>query len=372
MHFFLDILDGMCRGGAKVLLVTHAVPGVTEYVSALVRRDRLVGVIPKPNTADKKTLQELTALTSVFSVKRSDIDTRSAAYLSLLDHLGVAGKFVIVDMGGYFADAICQFPEPIKRNLIGVVEDTENGHQRYERTFARLPPPQMHLSKPVVSVARSALKDPEDFLVGQAVVFSADAALRGQNVILPSMKTVVFGYGKVGSSIAQCLKQRGAIVSICESDPAREALALAHGFQVYMKDDALRRAELIFCATGNHCIGMQDFAHTTSRKFVFCATSADDELVDFDAIKDAMEPSGIWGIARTPNRGTIAICNRGHSVNFLHNGSLGPYVKLVQAELLVAASRVDRFLPGEISELDRSSRTSISKVWLKHHVNAVN
>ncbi|WP_347555411.1 NAD-binding protein [Robbsia sp. KACC 23696] len=372
MHFFLDILDGMCDGGAKVLLVTHAVPGVSEYVTAMVRRDRLIGVIPKPNTADKRTLQQLASLTAVFNVSRSDIDNRSTRYLDLLAHLDAAGKFVIVDMGGYFADAVSHFPEKIQRNLIGIVEDTENGHQRYERTFARLPAAPMGLSKPVVSVARSALKEPEDFLVGQAVVFSADAALRRQNVILPAMKTVVFGYGKVGSSIAQCLKQRGAIVFVCERDPAREALALAHGFQVFPKDDALRRAELIFCATGNHCIGMQDFDRTSSRKYVFCATSGDDELEDFDAIKRVMDPTGIWGIVQTPCRGTVSICNHGHSVNFLHNGSLGPYVKLVQAELLVAASRVDRFLPGEISELDRSSRASISKVWLKHHMNAVN
>ncbi|KKB64489.1 hypothetical protein WM40_06330 [Robbsia andropogonis] len=372
MHFFLDILDGMCLGGAKVLLVTHAVPGVTDYVLAMSRRDRVIGVIPKPNTIDPQTLQAVSEITPVFNVRREDIDARNDSYCTLLSHLEAAGKFVIIDMGGYFAEAVSAFPDSIKRNLIGIVEDTENGHQRYERAFARLGDADDRVAKPVISVARSALKDPEDFLVGQAVVFSADAALRQGNVILPSMKTVVFGYGKVGSSIAQCLKMRGAIVSICESDPAREALALAHGFQVFGKDDALSHAELIFCATGNHCIGMQDFGRTDSRKYVFCATSADDELKDFEDIRRIMEPSGIWGVARTGNRGMIYFCNRGNSVNFLHNGSVGPYVKLVQAELLVAASRIDQFVPGRISELDRSSRTSISKVWLKHHVSTLN
>ena len=53
-----------------------------------------------------------------------------------------------------------------------MVEDTENGLRRYLGAWK---PP-----CPVFSVARSPLKDPEDYLVGQSVVFSAEALLRGR------------------------------------------------------------------------------------------------------------------------------------------------------------------------------------------------
>jgi hypothetical protein len=50
---------------------------------------------------------------------------------------------------------------------------TENGLHRY---LCHEKPP-----CPVFSVARSPLKDSEDYLVGQSVVFSAEALLRGRS-----------------------------------------------------------------------------------------------------------------------------------------------------------------------------------------------
>lgn len=102
-------------------------------------------------------------------------------------------------------------------NLVGIVEDTENGYQKYQskiqtaRDARRL--------CPIVSVARSSLKLPEDFLVGQAIVFSAESVLREQKQVLAGKQAMVIGYGKIGSSIATTLPAKGVRVAIAEADP---------------------------------------------------------------------------------------------------------------------------------------------------------
>lgn len=76
----------------------------------------------------------------------------------------------MLDVGGYFAGVLDHLCAQFSGKIAGVVEDTENGHQRYAE-LDKLP-------CPVFSVARSPLKDPEDYLVGQSVVFSTDRRRR--------------------------------------------------------------------------------------------------------------------------------------------------------------------------------------------------
>jgi len=70
-------------------------------------------------------------------------------------------------------------------------------------------------------VARSPLKDPEDFLVGQSVVFSTEALMRGRGDILHGRPALVIGFGKLGSSIARLLHAKGVQVTVYDIDPIR-------------------------------------------------------------------------------------------------------------------------------------------------------
>lgn len=69
---------------------------------------------------------------------------------------------------------------------------------------------------PVISVARSPLKDPEDYLVGQSVVFSTEAVMRGRGDILHGRPSLVIGFGKLGSSIARLLQAKGVHVTVLD------------------------------------------------------------------------------------------------------------------------------------------------------------
>jgi adenosylhomocysteinase len=84
----------------------------------------------------------------------------------------------------------------------------------------------------VFSVARSPLKHPEDFLVGQSVVFSGEALVRGHGEILPRGEACVVGFGKLGNSIARILHAKHVRVTVYDEDPVRTTQALAQGFRV--------------------------------------------------------------------------------------------------------------------------------------------
>lgn len=64
-----------------------------------------------------------------------------------------------MEIGGYFAPVLQDLRTEFAQDFLGVVEDTEIGHRRYQEA--------QPLPCPVVSVARSTLKAAEDSLVGR-------------------------------------------------------------------------------------------------------------------------------------------------------------------------------------------------------------
>lgn len=174
-------------------------------------------------------------------------------------------------MGGYFAPSLHALCERFSGSIVGVVEDTENGHRRYA-SLDKLP-------CPVVSVARSPLKEPEDFLVGQSVVFSTEALMRSRGDILYGRAALVIGFGKLGSSIARLLHAKGVRVTVHDIDPVRRTQALSQGFAVARALEAgLEGAGLVLCASGALSLRGEAFGRLRNGAYVATVTSSEDEL----------------------------------------------------------------------------------------------
>lgn len=123
------------------------------------------------------------------------------------------GPLLIVDIGGYFAKAVPKICAMVQSGkIIGIVEDTENGHQRY---FAAL----RDHDVAVWSVARSTLKQTEDYNVGKSLVRAADSIMRKD--LMQRLEDYacigVIGFGKIGSSIAQHLRSLN-VAQVCVYD----------------------------------------------------------------------------------------------------------------------------------------------------------
>jgi adenosylhomocysteinase len=270
-------------------------------------------------------------------------------------------RLVLLDVGGYFAPTLNALGDRFSGTVLGVVEDTENGHKRYA-DLDKLP-------CPVVSVARSPLKDPEDFLVGQSVVFSTEALMRERGDILHGRPALVIGFGKLGSSIARLLHAKGVQVTVHDIDPIRRAQALSQGFTVARdRDNALHSAGLVLCATGAISLRSEDFSTLRNGAYVATVTSSEDEL-------DLASLPGVYDRSRDTEHITryqttghyFYLLNGGNAVNFLHGASVGPFIFLVQAEILAAIRMLARAdLPAGVHEVPAADRTLIADTWLTY------
>ena len=368
--FFSMIFQHAPADVESIVIVTHLVPDVDEFVLALHERVPVSAVIPKPSSLNQSVLSRIQRDVPVLNYTRSTIASQPTAFLSDLKTRVAGKRFAIIDTGGYFTHVLDDMVKSNEFNLAGIVEDTENGHKKYESFLARHAE-QRELPFPILSVARSKLKEPEDFLVGQAVVFSADALLRECGILLTGKLAAVLGYGKIGSSIAANLRAKGVRVDVHDSNPVRQALACAHGYSLRARATLLSQADVIFGATGNKSVRAADFEAMKEGAFIFTATSGDDEIDGYHEILARRRPSPLHPRvgALASSKGATYLCNDGNAINFMHGGVLGPFIKLVQAELIFALSQLDTAHRDRIRHLSDESKRFIADLWLSyfHH-----
>lgn len=362
--FFQSLAPNDTYSDLSVVCVMHLVPGTRIFFSGLSKVANVPLILAKPKSKDENETEWLEGNGfSVFDLCRERFADSDFVVDLLNEHVNT-DKLIIVDIGGYFASHLDALKTKLNSRLIGIIEDTENGHKRYSTV--------KNSRIPLVSVARSELKNSEDFLVGQSIVFSAEAILRDFDSILNGRKAVVMGYGKIGRSIALHLRSRHITTTVVETNPVRAIEAKAHGFSVMAKMQALQTSNLIFCATGNRCLEGEDFDRfLTNGSYIISVTSADDELnldsVSNDYVKKAVSDH-IEVFERQGHY--FYLVNKGNAVNFVHKGRLGAFIYPVQGELMRAVLYLyEKDIDGceaidfELEELPESIKLSIAQSW---------
>lgn len=357
-HFFEDIQPEY-NANLNLVVVTHLLDMPTCYLDCLERFGRVSMVIPKPRSIDHNTLELVEKKFPVVIKKRDHLQSPEVAAAILNDHVPT-GDLIIIDIGGYFAASVSQLPEKLHANLKGIVEITENGHQRY----SSLP----ELTVPVISIARSPLKGPEDYLTGQSIVYSSEALMRQCHHIMNGGNAVVFGYGKIGSSIAKALHAKNINTKIVEIDPIRAIEARSRGFDLIQKDEALQHSDVIFCATGNQSLSNHDFSRIKNGAFIFSVTSSDDEL-DLKRADSSFNITPVTEhVSQYERLGQyFYLGNHGNAINFIHNAEVGPYIYLVQGEAIMAVDYLQNHsLEKGMANLSVAQRRKLATSWLAH------
>ncbi|MET9602462.1 adenosylhomocysteinase [Streptomyces sp. NPDC006459] len=343
------------------LLITHLLPERPAFVGAVGKVSHLRAVLPKPKSIHVSARREIERTVACDELSRdmfSDPDTA----VMYLENRAAGESVVLLDVGGYFAPSLDELCEQFSGTILGVVEDTENGHKRYAERDK--------LPCPVVSVARSPLKDPEDFLVGQSVVFSAEALLRQRGDILHGRPALVLGFGKLGSSIARLLHVKGVRVIVYDIDPVRRAQAMSQGFEVARdRDRAIAAAGLVLCATGALSLHGEDFPQLKNGAYVATVTSSEDELELSSLPSGYVRDSAGEHVSRYSTTGHyFYLLNGGEAVNFIHGASVGPFIFLVQAEILAGAAMLARGgLDAAMYEVPTADREAIAATWLHYY-----
>jgi adenosylhomocysteinase len=363
--FFHSLIDPLrYRGIDSVMVVIHASVEVERFLEAISQFSRIAGVIPKNSSKKFSNLLDLKQSYPVIDVDRDHIKNSSSHFINVLDELTKGERFAVIDIGGYFSPITVDLVARFGQRLIGVVEDTENGHQKYDAAIAAHN--KVEDIFPIISVARSSLKDPEDTLVGQAIVFSAESIMRSRGNILLGKVVGVIGFGKIGKAIAFALASRGARVDIYDSNPILVASALSLGFHASSRSEFLGRADILFCATGNKSISTIDGSHFKAGLHIFCATSSDDELSNCLCEKLSLE-----SLLVAPNTRKIVLSNKdiyihndGNSINFIHGAVVDKFIELVQGEIIYSLGSLSSAPRGKITSIPDADKKLIANKWI--------
>lgn len=364
-RFFGDVIAN-CKGmEVSTIPVVHVIPDVPDYLRSLRQCTNVLGVLAKPKSIDDSTRSMLED--EGFSI--SVFTRNSAEQFDYLDEqiANSPGAVVLLDIGGCFSKQIEPLAKKHGNKLIGVVEDTENGLQKY---LDASPWP-----VPVFSAARSPLKEHEDFLIGQSIVFSTDALLRDCGSLLQYANCSVIGYGKVGSSIAHHLIMRGISPNVFEEDPQRQLMAYNRNCQVQSWKRLLNCSDVLFSATGNQALELSDFRQLKNGCFVTSVTSSDDEF-DFSFLRSEYQEEAVTEnvVRLTGEHNYFHLLNDGNAPNFLHGAVVGDFIHLVRAEMLTCVSEIvelvaDKGINGAAQSqplsLSDFHRDRILKCWLR-------
>lgn len=365
-HYFEKVTALFDKGPKKpqkIIVVEHAVINSLSFMNYLCDHYQ-VFFIPKPKSIDQKVLKYLSKKCTVLAASRRELKRPNA--INILRKVVGQETFSIIDIGGYFAPRLSEIQKNFKGQLFKIIEDTENGYQKYETQFHN-----NVITIPILSVARSSLKIEEDFLVGHEIVVKSEIFLADYGTTLLGKRALVIGYGKVGSSISESLSKRGAIVYVADKRAIRLANALAHGYQavndIYKK---LPNVDIVYLANGERSIDILKLRNLRLNHtlYSFSVTSSEDTFQNSKKINELpyYGHNGGYRILKTSNDNKVILANSGNAINFTYTiSTLAAYVQLTQAEMAVMLQRDYSYKRrNSIIEFTTADREKIAKLWL--------
>ncbi|MBX7135767.1 MAG: hypothetical protein K1X67_24125 [Fimbriimonadaceae bacterium] len=305
----------------------------------------------------------------------------------------------MIDVGGKWASGNASaLKQLLAGRAVHIVEGTENGLKKYEAMLPTLDQAWVDRLN-LWSVARSRLKDAEDSLTGRAIVEATETIVRVDYGLLSGHPATVFGYGKIGRSIAIALRSKNLQVGVVEVNPLLQIAAHAEGFRLRSIEEVQYRGGYVFLATGSakqeYGLDISAITHMRKDALVTFVTSVDDELKDSDRFHEPgwltpvhnLKPKDMVEEAIAPNRGErvresllsklhylpdtpfakVIVVNGGSPPNFLFEASCGPYIYLVFFGMLACLLRSNEGNAGkgQINTLTQADEVVIGKIWLE-------
>ncbi|MEZ4657025.1 MAG: NAD(P)-dependent oxidoreductase [Caldilineaceae bacterium] len=364
----------------RCVLITHVLDTTVPFIEAVHTVFPVVCVVAIPYSCSPSAVQMLQKKRFKVVIPTSICDTFLKAEKQVVEALKAESTPLLVqEVGGYLAkstERLATFP-----HFLGIVEDTNNGHWRYERNS---PHP-----IPVLSMAQSPLKAVEDSIIGDAVLFSVERILREEfKLICQGLRSAVIGFGKIGRSCAVALNGREAVVSVYDINPAKNISAEVEGFFPQPLHELLAESDLIVGCTGQTSIRRADMycikngailASASSKAVEFALADFEQECVvtnchkdqgnglKCEALKPDEEPALIQKYTK-PDGTYFYVLKQGTPVNFRDHSILGNVLDLIFSELFLCMREVAaQCAPKGLSKSLPRLQDEAAKAWLKAH-----
>lgn len=360
------------NGGISVIILQHILPDTRQFVRILKAAGFHVPlIVAKPNSIHAETMAGLASdgvrveCHPYAELERTDVLDRLVEEAALAAAME-GRRLVAIDVGGYFRTALSRLDERLRGLVIGTVEVTTFGHNRYVESLP-------DLKVPAMSLARSPLKCAEAHVVGDAAVTAADMILRRCGVLIQGRRAGVIGFGYIGEAIAEALKARGLSVSIHDRDPKKLLKASLRGYGIAVeKRQLLGDCDIVFSATGSRAVDYADLADARDGLTLVSAGSKANEF-DIETLKrlstkgrrhDEAVQEYVTGFGRRVR----TLCD-GKAVNFHIQSCPEEVMDVVFAEQLACClhlASAPRAL-GVLHELPDDLHRDIACLWLGHY-----
>ncbi|MEN9346784.1 MAG: hypothetical protein RLZZ77_295 [Bacteroidota bacterium] len=187
---------------------------------------------------------------------------------------------MILDDGGDLTNMVFdKYPELVA-GIRGISEETTTGVLRlYEREKNGT------LLLPAININDSVTKSKFDNKYGcrESLV---DALRRATDLMMAGKVAVVAGYGDVGKGSADSLRNAGVRVIVTEIDPICALQAAMEGYEVKKMDTAIKEADIVVTATGNHQIIVGRHFQAMKHNAVVCNIGHFDNEIDMAWLND--------------------------------------------------------------------------------------
>jgi adenosylhomocysteinase len=213
-------------------------------------------------------------VSSVVNRIREDFDLIIPDSLSQISHIvkdtinSSDGELIIQEIGGYTSDII-KFMKNSNR-ILGVVEDTNQGHWRWEMA--------QNESIPVLSIADSLIKRVEDRFVAMSIVDGTARYIEKKKLgKLTNKKVHVLGFGNLGQPICKYIQPLCKSLRVYDTDQIKSLLASTD----YNVSADMAGADVILSVTGNsdHAVGPEDITNIDSQTLLLSGSS---RRIEFD------------------------------------------------------------------------------------------
>lgn len=359
--YFNAVAKFVPKINVQFIMLTHVLEDRPELLSAINDIAPISLLIAVPYSIHQPTLTQLQQKYKVATPELKQLYDKDYLVALITHNIDDKLPTIILEIGGYFAPALQTLQQALPSKLLGVVEDTEAGHRAYERIAQDLP-------CPVISVARSALKETEDALVGPSCLYSTEKIFRGSGFPIDGKRSLTLGFGKVGRGLAHALQKRYCPVSIYDINPIRRINALSEGFQIPDRKAALKNAEIIYGATGTCSVKGEDFRLIKNGALLVSCSSKDIEF-DLPYLTQHYNKQAIFDnlVSYTNEQQVLYLAAQGRPINFVDGAVIGPVLALVQSEIILAIKQLVT-LHGEsgLFETDKAIKDRLAQVWLKY------
>ena len=352
------------KNSIQLFIIFHLLDTTLGFLNILNKNFNIKSIIGIPYSANTKIVNKIENDINCPILIPNSIEEIEDIILKEFNNCNDKDPIIILEVGWYCAKIIDKL-KSIKHNLIGVVEDTNQGHWIYESLS--------NLCVPVLSIAQSPIKDLENRLIGKAIVFSLENIIRkyfyytfcGKNVL-------VFGYGKIGKSVAKTLKSRDCIVYVWDINPIKRIEARLDGFIVLKKEDMLKNSNVIVGVSGKKSISSKDF-YNMKKGAIVCSGSSKQVEIDIEYLS---EESSIESINKELSKVTLNnnvffyLLNDGKPINFNDNSVLDSILDLIFSELFMCICDISNNKnQNGVKSLDVTIHEYICNIWENYYIN---